>query len=66
MSLFFGYSEPQSEIQDFESLQLAYKRLAVTCNENSDEAMKKLTQPVTELEKQTKQQESVALSKHSQ
>ena len=41
MSLLFGYSEPQSEPQDFESLQLAYKRLAVTCNEKSDEAMKK-------------------------
>ena len=37
MSLLFGYSEPQ----DFESLQLAYKRLAVTCNEKSNEAMKK-------------------------
>ena len=41
MSLLFGYSKPQSEPQDFESLQLAYKRLAVTCNEKSDEAMKK-------------------------
>ena len=40
MSLLFGYSE-KSEPQDFESLQLAYKRLAVTCNEKSDEAMKK-------------------------
>ena len=43
MSLLFGYSE-KSESQapaDFESLQLAYKRLAVTCNEKSDEAMKK-------------------------
>ena len=43
MSLLFGYSE-KSELQapaDLESLQLAYKRLAVTCNEKSDEAMKK-------------------------
>ena len=41
MSLLFGYSKPQSEPHDLESLQLAYKRLAVTCNEKSDEAMKK-------------------------
>ena len=43
MSLIYGYNSipEKSEPQDFESLQLAYKKLAVTCNEKSAEAMKK-------------------------
>ena len=42
MSLLYGYSNSdKSEPHDLESLQLAYKRLAVTCNEKSAEAMKK-------------------------
>ena len=41
MSLLYGYSNGNSEPQDYDSLQLAYKKLATTCNEKSAEAMRK-------------------------
>ena len=43
MSLLYGYTEKSTfnEPQDYDSLQLTYKRLATTCNEKSAEAMKK-------------------------